>query len=234
MKTENEIIGKWEIVDTINNSQTFNLNKKQNVVNNPPFKEIYFMPNGQKYWVFEGWKNNKLFVHYGGDEPILCFEFNIKKINNQDFMFLNVTDYDNKQYIMVLKQVSNKTYTVYEIGRRENVSLDFVLDKNILGRWKSVSFVSNINEFTGKEYDDTLWLKNITFKNDGTVIREYFNESWQDKWTKGKVLDLKKQVVSNYSFKTINNKQYMFLEWKMGNYVYGELSAEYYVFVKED
>lgn len=232
---ENEkIIGKWELVDTIKNIEDFNLNKLQNCAAEPPFKEIYFLPNAEKYWIFEGYENNKLFVHYGGDDPILTFEFVVKNIENTNYMFLNITDYNANKYIMVLKQTSTKEYSVFEIGRRENINLNFVPDNKILGMWKTVSYVQNINEFSGKNYDNTLWLQTINFKEDGTVIRTYFDESWEDKWTKGKLLDQKKQVVSNYTFKTINNTEYMFLEWKMGNYVYGGQEAEYYVFVKNN
>ena len=230
----NQIIGKWELFDTINAPNQFNLNNKQNVSKDPPFKEIYFLPNGQKYWIFEGWEQNKLFVHYGGDDPVLCFDFSIKSISGTNYMFLNVVDYNNHSFVMVLQQVSNKTYTLLEIGKRENVNLPFVLDPNVIGKWNSVAFVSLISDFNGKEDNNNLWLKSITFKKDGTATREYFDETWEDKWTKGKLLDNKKLVASSYTFKIINNKTYMFLEWKMGNYVYGGMPAEYYVFVKEN
>ena len=75
--------------------------------------------------------------------------------------------------------------------------------------------------------------KTIDFYKNGEVVRTYFNgKEWKDKWTKGKLLDLTKNVVSNYIFKTINNIEYMFMEWKMGNYIYAGLKPDYYVFIK--
>ena len=64
------------------------------------------------------------------------------------------------------------------------------------------------------------------------VVRIYSDETWEDKWTKGFVLDCKKSTASQYTFKSIDNIEYLFVEWKMGNYVYGGAKPGYYVFTR--
>jgi hypothetical protein len=143
---DDDAIGKWEYYDLIQSEDQFDFNKTESKVDDKGFKEIYFLPNGQKYWVFEGWTKGFLFTHEGGDAPVICHKYHIRKIQNEMFMFLEV-DFDNKSYINVLKKVSEKEYILNEIGFHDNIDLPFVKDDNVIGLWKSVDFVDNITDF---------------------------------------------------------------------------------------
>lgn len=227
---DEDVIGKWEYFDVIDSEEQFNVNSTKTNLANKGFKEIYFLPNGEKYWIFEGWTKGCLFTHSGGDDPIISNNYSIKKINDDMYMFLEVQS-DEKPYINILKKTSNKKYVVTEIGNRDNINLPFVMDENVVGLWKSIDFVQDINDFlphTSKSH--TLWLKTICFNNDGIAIREYENETWYGSWTKGKFIDPQKTTASSYEIKLIDNKEYLFVEWKMGNYVYGGAKPNYYVF----
>ena len=126
-----------------------------------------------------------------------------------------------------------RAFRLEEIGRRDNVDMPFRMDEKLLGQWKTVGFADSIEAFAGPvDSQDELWLKTVEFCADGTAIRSYGEETWHDKWTKGFLLDLKKSTASAYSFQRILGTEYLFLEWKMGNYVYGGLELGYYVFVK--
>lgn len=227
---DDDVIGKWEYFDIVNSEEEFNANKATSIYRDKGFKEIYFLPNGEKYWIFEGWTNGLLFTHYGGDEPIICNNYKIKKINNDLYMFLEVKA-DEKPYINILKKTSDKKYVITEIGVRDNIDLPFIMDKNVIGLWKAVDFIHDIIDFNPtSQKSDVLWLKSICFNRDGTAIREYSDEIWYGNWTKGKLIDKKKVTASAYEIKLIDNKEYLFLEWKMGNYVYGGAKPDYYVF----
>lgn len=221
-------IGKWEYFDCINSIDEFEVDSKHKARTEDNFKEIYFMPNGQKYWIFEGWTKGMLFIHYGGDDPVLCYKYVIKDINNNSYMFITVQN-ENDMHIEVLKKVSNKAYQLMEIGNRENVDLEFIYDEKIVGTWIPVAFVSEPNYFDDTKTYDNIWLKYVCFKKDGTVERNYFDKILNDTWTKGFLIDKEKSILSKYEIKTINNIEYLFLEWKMGNYVYGDAKADYYV-----
>jgi len=149
-------------------------------------------------------------------------------------MFLEVNDNSSsgdKPYINILKKISNKKYSLSEIGIHDNIDLPFVMDENIIGLWKSVDAVQNIKDFiVNKPKITTLWLKSVCFNEDRTAVRAYDNIKWYDFWTKGVLIDKVRATTSAYDLKLINNKEYMFLEWKMGNYIYGGAKPEYYVF----
>ena len=132
-----------------------------------------------------------------------------------------------------MKKVSSKHFKLSDFVIKENINIPFVSDEKIIGTWKTVGYVEKIEQFTGeKNPNQTLWLEKIVFNLDGTAYRKYFDTKWHDKWSKGVLLDLKKSVVSHYSFKTISGVEYMFLEWKMGNYIYAGMPPTYYVFIK--
>lgn len=220
------VLGKWEYFDTIQTRNEFttkpDLDKKTGLSNH-----IYFLPEGEKYWIYEGWTRNYLLVHYGGDEPILCYRYSVEDIEGSSFMFLEI----DKAHVEVFRKTSNKHFTRMEIGRREDVNIPFELDDKIIGVWNVVGYVENIDDFTGcTALGETFWLRKIAFHPDGTVTRVYSDEEWHDRWTRGRLLDQNKLTVSHYTFKTIEDKEYMFLEWKMGNYVYGGMPPSYYVF----
>lgn len=225
-------VGKWEHFDIINDIKNFNPNNKHSFVQDIRFNEIYFLPNGQNYWIFEGWTKGVLFIHYGGDDPILEFKYTLKNFNEIYYMFLEVKD-DENCYIQVLKKTSSKHYKISDFARIDNIDIPFEQDCKIIGNWKTVAYVDKIEDFI-KPSSDNLWLYGATFFEDGTAERRYFdNEVWTDKWSKGVLIDLKKSILSKYFFKEVNNTEYMFMEWKMGNYVYGGQEPGYYVFVKD-
>ncbi len=234
MEFENDekVIGKWDFFCNLNNIEEFNC-KKQEEYNEKGFKEIYFMPNGLNYWIFEGWTKGKLLISRGGDDPISCFDYETKQIENDLFMFIHVKE-NGESYICVLKKVSSKTFKISDFVRTDDINIPFVFDEKVLGKWKSVDYLEKIEDFNGENPDSKdLWLKTIEFFEDGKVVRTYFNgKQWHDKWSKGKLIDLTKNVVSNYILKTINGEDFMIMEWKMGNYIYAGMDPEYYVFKK--
>ncbi len=221
-------IGKWEYYDTIQNRDDFTAISKMNtktVLSN----EIYFLPNGEKYWIFEGWTRNYLLVHYGGDEPILCYKYSIEEIDGSSFMFIEIAE----SHIEVYRKTSDQHFTLLEIGRREDINVPFMPDDTVVGEWYSVGYVEQAENFCGDvQPNEIFWLRRIVFCPDGTVTRVYSDEEWHNRWSKGVLLDQRKLTVSHYFYKTIQDEEYLFLEWKMGNYVYGGMPPSYYVFRK--
>lgn len=229
---DEEVIGKWEFYARIRNDEEFQLEQAGLEYKDIDFKEIYFLPHGEPYWIFEGWTKGYLYIHYGGNEPILTYHYKIKTIDGHAFLFLEQT-INHAEYIHILIKTSSKKYKLSEIGRRENIDLPFLCDPLVIGEWKSVGFVNQIEKFTGSE-EEGLWLSGIIFQEDGQAIRLYEDEVWKDCWTKGYLMDQKKSVACAYFFQEIQDTTYLFLEWKMGNYVYGGKEADYYIFKRKN
>lgn len=233
---DENVIGKWEYFDIVQAENQFDSNHPTLFTGDKGFKEIYFLQDGEKYWIFEGWTRGFLFIHYGGNEPVVRCRYKIREANGSMYLFLEEpAELTNGEgaYIAILKKVSDKHYTVREIGVHDNIDLPFIMDESVIGLWKSVDFVESIGDFRhDSPMSDDLHLKSVCFQDDGTAIRRYDDETWHDSWTKGALIDKKKETASAYEIKIIDNREYLFLEWKMGNYVYGGSKPVYYVFEK--
>jgi hypothetical protein len=112
----------------------------------------------------------------------------------------------------------------------DKIDYPFVNDPNVIGKWVSVDFVQKPEYFTAgkKHWQGDLWLKEIEFFKYGTT-------NWCDsQWTKGLVLSPGDKTASQYTIATINGEQYMFFEWKSGDYTIRHEKPRYYVLVKTD
>ncbi len=82
--------------------------------------------------------------------------------------------------------------------------------------------------------DNELYFKQIEFKDDGSSVATFGeNESYSLFWTKGLLLDKYNETAEMYLIKVINNKKYLFIKWKSGDYTYGGRKPYWYVFVRE-
>ena len=220
------VIGKWKNIGWTQNSNDFSidsLNEKSG-----DFEDLYFLPNGESYWIFEGWTKGILFIHYGGDEPILTYKYDTKNIDGKSYLFFRL---DNKTEVFV--KIDSERYCKETLGNHDDVNMPFVNDNRVIGIWHSVGFVESIEDFFVNNLIDNLPLKTIEFKTDGTALQNYMDdEIWQDKWTNGYVLNLHRTTAAKYELRTIDENDYLFLEWKMGNYIYGGKRPDIYVFAR--
>ena len=230
-----DVIGKWEYYDIIRSIDDFDIDNPKHKTYTRGHKVIYFMPNGKPYWIYDGWTKGFLYTHAGGDEPIVCNKYTLRDIRNELYMFLEYYDDSTNGIpeINVLKKVSGKEYSTSEIGRFDDIDLPFINDKAVLGKWKTVGFVSKIKDFDPEsETNFKLYLKSLIFFEDGTTTRIYYDDEWVDRWTMGKLIDTSRKTAANYEIKHVNGNEYLFVEWRMGNYQFGGCDPEYYVFTR--
>ncbi len=121
--------------------------------------------------------------------------------------------------------------------RIDDISYEFKEDKEVLGTWVVVDFVNEKSDFVpGKrQWLDDLHYEAILFKPKGVVTMIYrrlkeekpFAESTIDKWTRGSIINLQNQTKSHYWIEEIENEEYLFCEWKSGDYTYRRLEKPY-------
>ena len=231
-----EAIGKWEFVALTDSMENYN-GEETDYDQEKAFREVYFMPEGKNYWIFEGWtKGIMLFWEGGNQTEIAERRYEIRTVNGERRMFMQ--SYHYPEIYIVLKKTSDIVVTDdSQIGRRENIDLPFVPDDRVLGEWLPVDFVSTPEEFDPQRKWDYLALKDINFLSDGTLIRHYedimSSQTWTDKWTKGAVLDLRKHTVNAYEIREVDGTEYLFVQWKTGNYIFGYHDPYYYVFKRK-
>lgn len=117
--------------------------------------------------------------------------------------------------------------------RKDDLTYTFKMDEQALGTWRSVGFVGEEKEFIGSEarYSNRLTLQGLTFKENGDLVAIVNNEDGIVKtdfdWTKGRIINQVDETNSAYKIKEIDGKEYMFYEWKSGDYVYKRIEKPY-------
>jgi hypothetical protein len=127
----------------------------------------------------------------------------------------------------------------------DNIELPFENDPDLIGRWRSVDFVKNPEEFVpGKRAKNgALFLKEMAFLKAGKMKMAMDDSERRQNadvprpwlsWTKGVVLNKGgDHTASKYIVRELSGTKYLFFEWKSGDTIYFHLPPEYYVLEKE-
>ncbi|MBR4622113.1 MAG: hypothetical protein IKO44_01105 [Ruminococcus sp.] len=220
------VIGKWENIGWTENANAVSITDLNSI--SDEFHTLYFLPDGEPYWIFEGWTKGVLLIHYGGEEPILYYNYETHFIDDKHYLFLHL---ENKTEVFV--QQDNCRYNRETLGRHDDINKPFVEDEQVHGKWKSVAFLGEAEDFNENESSQDLYLKSLEFFPSGSLVQSYMDTTWQDKWTKGYVLNLHRTTAAAYHIEEINKTEYLFMEWKMGNYIYGGMKPDIYVFKRD-
>lgn len=220
------VVGKWKKIAVVKNKEDFFANKlsDNNIFN---FENLYFLPNGEEYWVF-GWTKGILYLK----DRQLPYEIIDGKL------FIGVVDYKTNTVdnYAVYEKVDNKHYSKEEITIKDDTNIPFILDERVVGSWDSIDFVNEIKDFElGKKYwSIDLFLTKYIFENNGTLYVGYNNtQNLQPiNWSKDVVINKNIDTVSEYTIKQIDDQTIMFVEWKSGDYSFGGKVHGYYVLKK--
>lgn len=111
----------------------------------------------------------------------------------------------------------------------DKIDYPFVNDPNVLGGWRSVDFVQNVDDFNPdkKRWNGDLYLKELFFLEGGKT-------NWGFAWTKGLLLHQGDRTASKYTIKEIGGTKYLFMEWKSGDYTIRHRKPLYYVLKKDN
>lgn len=226
-------IGKWQKVAVVKNKEEYFKGTARNS-DIFPFDTLYLMENGQEYWVVS-WTKGYV---------------NIKGVQNPyeiegDLMFLGVVDRKTSEIndYVVYKKLDNKRYKPKDFEIKDDLDMLFVMDKKVIGFWQSCDFVPDIKIFNPdkKYWKESLFVLKLAFSPDGEVVVKYkrlYPEPYDrntfsvNSWTKNYILSKEMSTKSKYQIKTIDGKEYLFMEWKSGDYKYAGKIKGYYVFKK--
>jgi len=209
---DEKAIGKWTYIATANSKEEY-LKGKCNQENNF-IKNLFFLPKGKGYWIFERWTKGEIYQFRGN---VFTYEIEGNKL------YLKVV-YENKpETMLVFEKVDSNEYNSEEIMIKDKIDYPFVIDKNALGLWIAVDFI-NIKDkrnYTPKKCAKEFYLKSLTLNANGEFIGEYVDgKLFKGNWTKEKLINNVYVTASNYEIKEINGEKYMILDWKSGDYSY--------------
>ena len=130
-------------------------------------------------------------------------------------------------------KVDNKHYKEIEIKIEDNVDVPFIKDDKLVGFWETVDYIQAGVEFNPEKHywREELYVKKYAVEPNGNLIITYNSGNTNLlKWSKGCILNERVKTNSAYEIKTINNEDYLIVEWKSGDYIYGNRVAGKYVF----
>ncbi|MHC4442522.1 MAG: M56 family metallopeptidase [Planctomycetota bacterium] len=111
----------------------------------------------------------------------------------------------------------------------DKIDYPFVNDPQAIGQWKSVDFVTKIEDFNPKVRrwaEKDLFLKGFVIIDKGRVSPGWYN------WTKGLIIHANNRTAAKYHLKQFDGSTYMFFEWKSGDYSIRHMKPHYYVLKK--
>lgn len=112
------------------------------------------------------------------------------------------------------------------------------MTKIFWGRWKSVAFVQNKEAFSPENINCTfeLFFKEIEFLPNGACTSVYGNKTISGRemqeWTNGFILHKWDCTACAYEIRNIGNTEYLFIEWKSGDYRWGGFDPNFYVLTR--
>jgi hypothetical protein len=118
---------------------------------------------------------------------------------------------------------------LYLAAKTDNIDLPFQGDPEVLGGWVSVAYVDSAEEFSPDAVQpaDELFFKGIQFLPGGAT------DSLNETWTRGFVISPADRTASKYEIKRLGGEDYLFVEWKSGDYILRDMDPGYYVMVRE-
>lgn len=238
-ENDEAVIGKWETIGEYAVKEEFYEDKecRNNWYYEYP-NGIYFLPDGEHYWCY-GWTKGKLLIDTGDSSSVN--EYEIEEIDGERYMFAAMKSYHYRRggvpKILVLKQADQTRYSAKDLARKDNIDMPFVDDKRVIGKWKAYDFIAAKEEFSSEgSGEPPIFFKEIEFFEGGSCTSVYGEEviSGDDKqvWTKGFVLRKWNSCACAYEIRTVDDRDYLIIEWKSGDYRWGGFDTDYYVFVR--
>lgn len=222
-----ELVSGWRSVDFVKNIDQFQPGK-------PVFKkelylkELFFKANGKTNMAITWTKGHLLHSQDKTDS-----RYEIRTIEDKQYLFFQWKNGDYKKYgVIPGYYVMEKEPNMREVvsSTCDKIDYPFQNDPAVIGHWRSVDFVKSPELFhpNKKTVNEELYLKALNVLPDGKV-----EAPWTFTWTSGLFLHAGDKTASRYQIRKIQEKEYLFLEWKSGDYTKHGMQPQWYVLARQ-
>lgn len=214
---DQEVLGSWASVDFVDTPEEFSPGKKS-WPEGLYLKELVFLPGGKTTGGWLTWTRGV--VMHRSDKTASHYE--IKELKGAKYMFF---EWKSGDYTIRHRKPSYYVLKKQAVLRFDDINLPFKDDPAVLGAWRSVDFVESPENFDPafKAWAGDLYLKEMVFRARGRGGKPWWT------WTKGVVMHHSDRTASKYEIKKIGGADYMFFEWKSGDYIFRGAKPFYYV-----
>ncbi len=234
-ENDEQAIGKWQVLGECENGDV-------RLPIGGMKKEVYFLPNGERYWCYS-WTKGK-FIFKNGSQAF-ANDYHIEQRGDDLYMIINFKSYDyikdGKTTPIALRKLDSKHYTKEDVRRKDDINKPFVNDSRVIGKWRSVDAVCRPEDFAPKNLDrnadGNLYFSGIEFLENGsckiTCGGRVTCDDAVNVWTKGYLINKPSSTASAYKLTGLAGKEYLFIEWKSGDYTFGGMEPGFYVFERD-
>lgn len=242
-----EAVGHWEMFDILPCREMFHPQKQKSDIGRNFVKELYFLPGGERYWCF-GWTKGLLLARFGYPRVKSQNPYSIEKIGSEMFMLVEFKDSNYNKggmpEIWVLRKTDSKAYDKREIRITDEIPNLPADDNSVMGKWNVCDFVQTIDNFDPQNfctiipYEDLYW-RYVEFLEGGSILTGFKNMRTGDiqtaaphihNWVRGYIICHPNVTASRYVIRQLEDTEYLFIQWKSGDYIYGGDEPFWYVF----
>lgn len=239
-ENDERLLGRWEFVDCLPSKEQFCPARIKNTA--PPWlKEFVALPDGEGYWIFDGWSKGIIRTCTGWEHRRLNHQYEIEERDGESYLFLSMVtpeyaDYGGRPVIWVFRKRESRAFTREELRHTDPVDRRFVPDERVVGRWVSCDCVKEPDLFDPgcpSVSEERLFVEAMEFESGGKCTRTYRREKDPIHcltWSLGTVLDRINRLAEAYEIRAIDKRDFLFVEWKTGDYIYAGRHPVYYVF----
>ena len=161
---------------------------------------------------------------------------------NDCYMFVKMKSYEYRyggnETLLVLRRLDRVAYREEDIRKQDRCDFSFVRDDQILGGWKVFDCCRTKERFDpNRPTKAALAVSCLRFEENGKANLSYCSldettgKQQLCRWTNGVLI--RENLACAYELRIIDGREYLFLEWKNGDYVYANRDPWHYVFVRE-
>jgi len=229
------VVGKWEIMGTYAVKDDFFARQLcDRRWWGDTIKVLHFLPGGERYWCYS-WTCGKVLFSNGDSSSVN--PYTVQEYEGERYMFIEWKSYQyrrgGKPIVLVLRQMDNVARTKWEIARRDEVDLSFVPDAHVLGIWYRYGSCRTIESFdptTAREEEG--FFDQLDFDEGGQCTLLFGERKVKQEWTHGLVLNKANHTASAYELRTVDGVEYLLVEWKNGDYIWGGMDPQYVIFTR--
>lgn len=237
---DEEVVGKWEIVGEFAEKNDFFEGKPKGFsLFSDSVRHIYFLPQGKRYWCYS-WTKGYLLCKSDADSTVNPYTTEYYK--NDFYMFVQMKSYEyrygGKETILVLRRLDRISYHEEDLRILDQVDFSFFPDDHVLGNWRVFDCCRTKDLFDPNHPAKAAFaVSSLYFEENGKAVLSYYSLDKERgkrqvcQWTNG--ILIRENLACEYEIRLIDKKEYLFLEWKNGDYIYAGREPWQYVFVRE-
>lgn len=121
----------------------------------------------------------------------------------------------DKQTVLEDTIAQTNEYLDYELSLKEKWTT-YISPEDIIGEWSVITFVRAESAFDTRTAPQDYWLKSVKFNTDTAKFYTKDGSSSSMPWIDDHIVS--EETAMGYRIEKIDDKEYMFLEWKVGDY----------------